>query len=77
MCYTDSNSISVNNTKGYRMKAWTITQLKRAMIEDLKLCQNTFERINCSAVCKKEIRDLAESLTRKLTPCEVAILESL
>lgn len=59
------------------MKAWTITQLKRAMIEDLKLCQTTFEGVSCSAICKKEIRDLADSLTRKLTPCEVAILESL
>ncbi len=58
-------------------KAWTITQLKRTMDEDLKLCQSDFERINCTSVCVKEIRDLADVLTRKLTPCEIAILESL
>jgi hypothetical protein len=59
------------------VKPWTIVQLKHAMDKDLERCNNSFEYNNCRAICVKEMRELAENLTRKLTPCEVAILESL
>jgi len=57
------------------LKAWTITQLKASMIKDLQDCQTDTERGICKAICEKEIREFADSLTRKLTPCERAIAE--
>ena len=57
------------------MKAWTITQLKAKMIDDLNECLTGFERTMVKAIGGKEIRNLAEklSLARKLTPGEQAI----
>ena len=47
------------------------------MDNDLEQCTSSFEKINCRVICVKEMKELADSLTRKLTPCEVAILNSL
>ena len=61
------------------MKAWNIKQLKQTMIEDLRMCQTDLERQLCRIICSKEIRELATEIQRirKLTPGEVAIIESL
>jgi hypothetical protein len=59
------------------LKAWTITQLKLAMDRDLEACHTETERLNVEAICGREIRDLASSLTRKLTPGELSILTNL
>lgn len=60
------------------IKAWTITQLKRALDSDLEQCTCEFERINVRALGGEEIRQAAGhwSQVRKLGPCEVAIAES-
>lgn len=60
-----------------KLKAWTIKQLYEAMNEDLKLCNTELERSMCKTICKKEMREFANKLTRKLTPVEQAILQSL
>tara|TARA_R110001606_G_scaffold12787_3_gene56059 strand:- start:9 stop:188 length:180 start_codon:yes stop_codon:yes gene_type:complete len=59
------------------MKAWNIKQLYTAMLDDLKLCQTELERSMSMAINKKEIRDLAKNLNRKLTPIEQSILDNL
>jgi hypothetical protein len=67
----------MNTTK---LKPWTIKQLYSAMLTDLKEEGLTnLERQMTETICKKEIRDKAKefSKTRKLTPCEIAILESI
>jgi len=58
------------------MKEWTLPALYRAMQKDLELCNTECERINCMAICKKEIRNLANETqkTRRLTPGEISIL---
>lgn len=57
------------------MKDWSIKQLYEAMQRDLQMCQTNFERINCKAVCGKEIRETAErfAVTRRLTTIEIEI----
>lgn len=61
------------------LKAWTITQLKTAMDRDLKNCTTDLEKSMCKVICSKEIMTKAIELKRqrKLTPCEIAIVESL
>jgi len=62
-----------------KLKPWTIKQLYSAMLTDLKECQTNLERELTLSICKKEIRDKAKefSKTRKLTPVEISILESI
>ena len=62
-----------------KLKPWTIKQLYSAMLTDLEECQTNLERELTLTICKKEIRDKAKefSKTRKLTPVETAILESI
>jgi hypothetical protein len=57
------------------MKPWNIKQLKEAMLNDLKECNNDFERSMVTAICGIEIREKAYEFakTRKLTPGEIAI----
>jgi hypothetical protein len=64
------------NTK---LKPWTIKQLYDSMLEDLNLCQTDLERSMLKTVCKKEIREKSKEFkkTRKLTPVELAILETI
>lgn len=64
------------NTK---LTPWNIKQLYNSMIEDLNLCQTDLERQLCKTICKKEIREKAKEFkkTRKLTPVEMAILETI
>jgi hypothetical protein len=38
-------------------KLVTEATLRREMEYHLSLCQNEFERINCKALCEKEIRE--------------------
>jgi len=59
------------------MNPWTVKQLHDAMQIDLQSTGSSFERGMIRAICGKEIRELAERLamTRKLTPCEVAIAQ--
>jgi len=66
----------MNTTK---LEPWNIKQLYSAMLTDLEVCQTDLERMICSTICKKEIREKAKefSKTRKLTPFEVSILESI
>ena len=66
----------MNNTK---LKPWTIKQLYSAMLTDLEECQTNLERELTLSICKKEIREKAKEFakTRKLTPVEVSILESI
>ena len=62
-----------------RLTPWTIKQLYDSMLEDLNLCQTDLERQLCETLCKKEIREKAKEFkkTRKLTPVEIAILETI
>ena len=62
-----------------KLKPWNIKQLYSAMLTDLEECQTNLERELTLSICKKEIREKAKefSKTRKLTPCEIAILESI
>ncbi len=57
------------------MKDWTIKQLYDAMNRNLRDCHTESEYINCRAVCGREIRELAETISksRTLTPGEAAI----
>lgn len=66
----------MNTTK---LEPWNIKQLYSAMLTDLEACQTDLERMLCSTICKKEIREKAKEFakTRKLTPYEVSILESI
>ena len=66
----------MNTTK---LEPWNIKQLYSEMLTDLESCQTDLERMICSTICKKEIREKAKefSKTRKLTPFEVSILESI
>lgn len=66
----------MNTTK---LEPWNIKQLYSAMLADLEACQTDLERMLCSTICKKEIREKAKEFakTRKLTPYEVSILESI
>jgi len=66
----------MNTTK---LEPWNIKQLYSAMLTDLEACQTDLERMMTETICKKEIREKAKefSKTRKLTPCEIAILESI
>lgn len=59
------------------MNDWTVKQLKLKMDEDLNNCHTDLERQMCRTICTKEMREFAESLTRKLTPGEQSILDSL
>ena len=58
-----------------KLRAWNIKQLYLAMQDDLKQCNNAFERSMVNAIGGKEIRENAQqwSKERKLTPCEIAI----
>ena len=58
-------------------QAWTIKQLRVAMDSSLANCHSQFERSMVKAICGKEMRELAETLsvTRKLTPGEIAIAQ--
>lgn len=62
-----------------KLKPWTIKQLYESMFEDLNDCQTDLERSMTKTICKKEIRDKAKEFkkTRKLTPVEIAILETI
>jgi len=66
----------MNNTE---LAPWNIKQLYDSMLEDLNLCQTDFERSMLKTICKKEIREKANEFkkTRKLTPVEMAILETI
>lgn len=66
----------MNDTK---LTPWNIKQLYQSMMEDLNACQTDFERQMCKTICKKEIREKAKEFkkTRKLTPVEIAILETI
>jgi hypothetical protein len=57
------------------MNAWTIKQLKEAMLKDLQSCNTAFEQSMVKAIGGKEIREKAIEFAkiRKLTPCELAI----
>lgn len=59
------------------MQAWTIHQLKDAMINDLAQCHTNHERIMLKAIAGKEIREKAYEWAkkRKLTPGEIAIAQ--
>jgi hypothetical protein len=61
------------------MKPWNIKQLYNSYQQDLKTVTSAFERSMIEGVMMLDIRQTATSLTaqRKLTPVEVAILESL
>ena len=60
-------------------KQWTLQALSQEMQNDLKNCTDMFERANCYAICSSEIKNRAKEIqkTRKLSPAEIAILESL
>lgn len=62
-----------------KLKPWSIKQLYDAMLKDLNLCQTDLERSMLKTICKKEIREKAKEFkkTRKLTPQEIAILETI
>lgn len=64
------------NTK---LAPWNIKQLYNAMLEDLNLCQTDLERSMVKIICTKEIREKANEFkkSRKLTPVEIAILETI
>lgn len=66
----------MNTTK---LKPWNIKQLFSAMLIDLESCQTDLERNMVKTICTKEIRGKAKefSKTRKLTPGEISILESI
>lgn len=59
------------------MEAWTISQLKMKLINNLAACHTQLEKDCCKAIAGKEIREKAEewSKNRKLTPCEIAIAQ--
>lgn len=59
------------------LKPWTVGQLVEGMKRDLAQCQTEFERINCRALCRMEIKDFVKNITRKLTPGEQAILDGM
>ena len=59
------------------LEAWTVKQLKEAMDKDLQKCNTELERDLCRIICTKEMREFAKGLTRKLTPGEQSILDSL
>lgn len=65
--------------KNTKLKPWTIKQLYQSMLEDLNACKTDLERMICKTICTKEIREKAKEFkkTRKLTPVEVAILETI
>jgi hypothetical protein len=58
---------------------WTLVALNKAMIDDLDKCQSESERINCRAICEREIKNKAVEITktRKLTPGEMSVLLSI
>jgi len=59
-------------------QAWNIVDLNRAMQADLMKCHTLNERINCKAICLKEMRELMSAKKaqgKKLNPGEVAVLE--
>lgn len=58
-------------------EVWTLSQLRRALNDDLKSCTSDLERGCCRAFGFREIREKALEFakTRKLTPGERAILE--
>ena len=60
-----------------RTQAWSLWQLKQAMLADLNSCHTENERQLVRAICGKEIREKAIewSKCRKLTPGEIAISE--
>ena len=60
-----------------KLEAWTIKQLHEAMLNDLQQCHTQLERSMCATIGKKEIREFASKLERKLTPMEQVILESI
>lgn len=57
------------------MKPWNIKHLQRGLEDDLKACNNNFEKSMVIAIGGRGIREFAEELskTRKLTPAEIAI----
>ena len=62
-----------------KIKPWNIKQLYNSMLEDLNSCQTDFERSMVKTICKKEIKEKANDFKkiRKLTPIEMAILETI
>jgi len=62
-----------------KIKPWNIKQLYNAMQSDLNSCQTDFERSMVKTICKKEIKEKANDFKkiRKLTPIEMAILETI
>ena len=62
-----------------KLKPWNIKQLYQSMLEDLNSCQTDFERMMCKIICKKEIKQKANEFKkiRKLTPVEMAIMETI
>ena len=62
-----------------KIKPWNLKPLYESMLEDLNSCQNDFERSMVKTICKKEIREKAKEFQkiRKLTPVEMAILETI
>lgn len=59
------------------MEPWTIKQLKQKMDEDLLYCETEIERASCQGIWKRAMVRFAATLTRKLTPGEQSILDSL
>jgi hypothetical protein len=60
-----------------KLKACTLKQLHDAMLQDMQSCQTALERSMCEAFTRIEMKELKQSLTRKLTPCEVVICEKM
>lgn len=59
------------------MKKHTIVTLYKAMREDLKKCHTDTERTCCSAICIREIFDLARAKNNQFTAQEKTILSKL
>jgi hypothetical protein len=58
---------------------WTIQQLRLAYNRDREQCQSDFELKQVEAMFRIDAKKLAEKikLTRKLNPCELAIMETV
>ncbi len=62
------------------LEPWNITQLSRALHDDLKACTCDFERQNCKALATIEIRALRDKIAasgRKFTPGECSVMDDL
>ena len=62
-----------------RLEPWNIVQMKQELNCALHACSNGFERGNCEAIARIEIRNKAREITkyRKLTPGEQSVLDAM